>query len=111
MRASISNTMRVEPSRLKAVVLVRRSHRGVFTVESLSDYSARLIGTLPLACGETVKMMFEIAEQPVDVAGQVVHVDTIDEQHRQVVVRFDAQSHVARRAIARLIARMADEAS
>jgi hypothetical protein len=103
--------MRVEPSRLNAVVLARRSHRGVFSVESLSDYSARLIGTLPLACGESVEMLFEIAEQPVDVAGQVVHVEAIDDDHRQVVVRFDAQSHLARRAIARLIARMAEEAS
>jgi len=65
---------RVTTPDMNAVVLAR-AHSSVCPITNLSTGGARFLSKLPLACGESVNITFEIDRIPITVTGMVVRVD------------------------------------
>lgn len=59
-----------------------------FVIDSLSTSGARLIGPLALAMNEKLAIVFTADEHRIDVAAEVVRVDTADLMTDQIAVRF-----------------------
>ena len=59
-----------------------------FVIDSISTSGARLIGPLALAMKEKIGVVFAEADQRIEVAAEVVRVDTADLMTDQIAVRF-----------------------
>ena len=80
-----------------------------FVIDSLSTSGARLIGPLALAMKETVAVVFQADEHRIDVAAQVVRVDTADLMTDQIAVRFLDPSAETQAVLRMLVERSLDQ--
>lgn len=93
-----------------AVVLARKNTGVALTIDSISTGGARLVGPLTLAVGERVQMLFELHDTPIEVAGEVVRIETEDLLTDRIAVRFIDLKPYARLLIRELVLeRMTDE--
>ena len=80
-----------------------------FVIDSLSTSGARLIGPLALAMKETVGIVFTAGEHRIDIAAEVVRVDTADLMTDQIAVRFIDPSAETAATLSILVERTLDQ--
>lgn len=80
-----------------------------FVIDSLSTSGARLVGALALAMKEKISILFQAEDQRIDVAAEVVRVDTADLMTDQIAVRFIDPSPEVAAALRILVERSLDE--
>ena len=89
--------------------MLARQKPGVhFLIDSLSVGGAKLIGSLTVARGERINILFEVNGAPVDVTAEVIRVESFDLETDHVAVRFVGITDTARRLIRELVAQILD---
>lgn len=80
-----------------------------FVIDSISTSGARLIGPLALAMKEKVSIVFTAAEHRIDIAAEVVRVDTADLMTDQIAVRFIDPNPATAATLRLIVERSLDE--
>jgi hypothetical protein len=93
---------------ITATVLARHNKGVQFALDRLTTAGARLSGPATLDVGERIRVMFEIAGRPYDVAAEVVTVEHASLLIDRIAVRFMDLSAETRDAIRDLITDRSD---
>ncbi|MEO8840974.1 MAG: PilZ domain-containing protein [Kofleriaceae bacterium] len=91
------------PAATTAIVLARHNDAVALTIASISLGGARLEGSITVAMGERVQILFDVEGHPVDVTGEVVRVEMIDMAIDHIAVRFVDATVEAKELIRQLV--------
>ncbi len=97
------------PTSIVATVTAGKRAGVRFTIENISTTGAKLEGELTLAMGERISILFTADGQSVQLAAEVVRVETHDLMSDQIAARFIDPSPEDKEAIQRLVSKLLDE--
>jgi hypothetical protein len=98
------------PTAIIAIVTAGKRSGVHFTILNVSITGAKLEGPLSLALKETIKIRFEWEGTAVELAAEVVRVDSPDLMTDQIAARFIDVPEEAKAAIQDLVGRLLDAA-
>jgi PilZ domain len=96
------------PAATTAVVLARHNDAVALTIASISLGGARLEGSITVAMGERLQILFDVEGHPVDVRAEVVRVQMIDMAIDHIAVRFVDVTAQAKELIRQMVERSLD---
>ncbi len=97
------------PTSIVATVTAGKRLGVRFTIENISITGAKLEGPLTLAKGERIMILFTAEGHSVQLAAEVVRVETADLMTDQIAARFIDPSDETKEAIQALVNKLLDE--
>src|SRR6476620_6105246 len=88
LRLGMFVPMAQQSGSITATVLARHNTGAQFGLDRLTTAGARLSGPLTMDVGERIRVMFEIAGHPYDIAAEVIAVEHASLLTDRIAVRF-----------------------